>query len=257
MKKVISAILALMLSLAALAAVMAEGTAALSDNVTVQGFAFHCNADGGNGKTYLVGYAKDFGKYDKKTGKGLVNLIRNADDPKVWDVVVPEGETWQCLACGSTEWISYSNKSGVPDGKNIQLCHPAKGAPVDPPVDPPDVPDPVIEVNVVFIGWYGDIDPDIGLPTQQMPIHDQLLTEEGDEIDWSLVDAAYAGWAASGGYAIPENPVFRSSGYLPLNFAHGDTIAYGILTPEQRDVYYSETAGRIVIYLDPGYALPW
>jgi len=256
MKKVISTILALMLSLAVLAAVMAEGTAALSDNVTVQGFAFHCNANGGNGKTYLVGYAKDFGKFSKKTGAGLVTLTRNADDSKVWDVVVPEGETWECLACGSTEWISYSNKSGVPDGKNIQLNHLAKGAPADPP-DPPDEPDPVIEVNVAFLGWYGNMDPDTGLPMHQAPIHWQLLTEEGDEIDWSLVDAAYADWAANGGYAIPANPAFRSSGAFPLYFEHGDTIAYGILTPEQRDAYYSAPATQIIIYLDPGYALPW
>ena len=265
MKKLIPAALAIMLSLAMVAAVMAAGTVALSDSVAVKGFAFHCGTNGGNGKTYLAGYAKDFGKYDKKTGAGVISLTRNADDPKAWDAVVPAGEAWACLACGSAEWVSYSNKSGVPDGKNIQLFHPAKGAPVDPPDDPPEPPpedidepdpEPVIEINIAFVGWYPNPDPDILTPLQTS-IHWQFLTEEGDEIDWSLVDAAYADWAAKGGYAIPANAVFSSSGALPLNFARGATIAYGTFTPQQREAYYSQEAGKVVIYLDPGYVLPW
>ena len=140
MKKLIPAILAIVLSLTVLASVMAAGTLASSDNATAQGFAFHCNAGNGNGRTYLVGYAKDFGKYDKKTGEGLVNLVRSAD-PKVWNVIVPEGETWKCLACGGTEWISFSNKSGVPDGKNIQLFHPS---------DPFDPGDPEVQAIIRY-----------------------------------------------------------------------------------------------------------
>ena len=95
------------------------------DVVVVEGFAFHCNCDGGNGKTYIVGKDKDFGK------KMNITLTRNANDPKVWDVVVPQGEEWVCANCGCSQWISFSNKSGVPDGKNIQLNHPEK-APVTP-----------------------------------------------------------------------------------------------------------------------------
>ena len=129
MKKLISALLVLMLSLAVVTAMMAAGTLAKSDDATVEGFGFHCNTNGGNGRTYLVGYANDFGKFDKKTGEGLVTLVRSAHDFKVWDVIVPEGETWECRACGRTDWISFSNQSGVPDGKNIQLNHPPEVPP--------------------------------------------------------------------------------------------------------------------------------
>ena len=87
-----------------------------------EGFAFHCNAFSGNGKTYIIGEAKDYGKFDKKTGEGLIQLLPTAD-PKVWLPVVPDGKEWVCENCGSESWVSYSNKSGVPDGKNIQLTH--------------------------------------------------------------------------------------------------------------------------------------
>ena len=102
--------------------------AVLKNEVTVEGFAFHCNCDGGNGKTYIVGKDKDFGK------KMLINLTRDADDPTIWNVVVPQGEDWICANCGSMHWITFSNKSGVPDGKNIQLNHPAQ-APNPPRTD--------------------------------------------------------------------------------------------------------------------------
>ena len=149
MKKLISALLVLMLSLAVFASVMAAGTLASGDEATVEGFAFHCNANGGNGRVYLVGYAKDFGKFDKKTGEGLVDLVRSADDFKVWDVIVPEGEVWECQACGCAEWISFSNKSGVPDGKNIQLNHPAK-AEEEEPEDPWDPEDPDVQAIIRY-----------------------------------------------------------------------------------------------------------
>jgi len=31
-----------------------------------------------------------------------------------------------CPVCGSTQWITFSNNSGVPDGKNIQMQHPGE-----------------------------------------------------------------------------------------------------------------------------------
>ncbi len=129
MKKLLVGFIAAVLMLALVFPALAFAAAAPNpDVVTVEGFAFHCNHDGGNGKTNIVGKDKDFGK------KLNITLTRNADDPKVWDVVVPEGEEWICANCGSSQWISFSNKSGVPDGKNIQLNHP-ENAPV-PPVTP-------------------------------------------------------------------------------------------------------------------------
>ena len=135
----LAAALAALLATAAFLATQAGPTLALSDNATVVGFAFHCNNDGGNAKTYIVGQDKDFGK------KTNIALTRNAGDPTVWNV----NETgWVCEACGRSDWISFSNKSGVPDGKNIQLTHNVK-APVTttvPPTEPPTTEPPLITV---------------------------------------------------------------------------------------------------------------
>ena len=96
-----------------------------------EGFAFHCNdiEGGGNGRTYIVGRDKDYGKFDKKlVGKvsdleaGLIQLAPVTADPtgKTW---VPEADLGVCTACGRSDWVSFRNKSGIPDGKNIQLRH--------------------------------------------------------------------------------------------------------------------------------------
>jgi len=90
-----------------------------------EGFAFHCNdiEGNGNGKTYIEGKDKDYGKFDKKTGAGLIQLAPAPGDTtgKIW---VPVGKLGKCTTCGRSDWVSFSNKSGTPDGKNIQLQHP-------------------------------------------------------------------------------------------------------------------------------------
>jgi len=145
MKKFLGIMLTTVLVFAFAGQAVAAKTTVASNAATVEGFAFHCNCDGGNGKTYIVGKAKDFGK------KLNINLTRNANDPTVWDVVVPAGDVWECTTCGGTEWITFSNKSGVPDGKNIQLNHPAK-APVVEPTDPEPIdPEPIDLDPIEFI----------------------------------------------------------------------------------------------------------
>ena len=88
-----------------------------ADTATITGCAFHCTEDGGNGKTSIVGQAKDFGK------NATVELLRDSDDPTVWHLVSVNGDKgpFVCATCGSSEWVSFSNKNGVPDGKNIQF----------------------------------------------------------------------------------------------------------------------------------------
>ena len=97
---------------------------------------FHCNGLGGNGRVWPekainectgIITPHDFKKtpfmfyFDKVDGTTKWTL-RYVKDEKgvniVGDVICPN--------CGSTEWISYSNNSGAPDGKNIQLQHPMR-----------------------------------------------------------------------------------------------------------------------------------
>ena len=58
--------------------------------------------------------------------KMTVELVRSEQDPTVWEV--PHYE-WECSVCGNDTWVSYSNKSGVPNGKNVQLTGIGKYAP--------------------------------------------------------------------------------------------------------------------------------
>ena len=88
-----------------------------SNTATVTGCGFHCTADGENGKACIVGQPKDFGK------DAVVVLSRDSKDPTVWHLVSINGNSgpFVCACCGSSDWVSFSNKSSVPDGKNIQL----------------------------------------------------------------------------------------------------------------------------------------
>jgi len=123
MKKYLAIVLTLMMVFALAMPMMAKN---VGDKVTAEGFGFHCNdIEGSNGRTYVPAFqqiAKNGKLENINTNKTKVELART-DDPTVWDVVNGAGD-WACVECGRTDWITYSNKSGVPDGKNIQLQHP-------------------------------------------------------------------------------------------------------------------------------------
>jgi hypothetical protein len=83
---------------------------------------FHCNAQGGNGRVWVAAYDEMYQAAKNAKLKGVFeDLIYLADNS--W--LLADTETYVCPKCGSAVWVSYSNKSGVPDGKNIQLTHPA------------------------------------------------------------------------------------------------------------------------------------
>ena len=120
MKKILSIVLALAMLLALAIPTLASAKLPAAS----EGFAFHCNdIEGENGRTYIVGKDKDYGRFDKKTGEGLIQLAPAPGDTtgKIW---VPVEDLGVCTACGRSDWVSFSNKSGTPDGKNIQLQHP-------------------------------------------------------------------------------------------------------------------------------------
>ena len=83
---------------------------------------FHCNCMGGNGRVWPV-IPTDMKKFDGTLtftkGKGTTWILTGVADKKgnELDMVV-------CPECGSTQWVTFSNNSGVPDGKNVQMNHP-------------------------------------------------------------------------------------------------------------------------------------
>ncbi|MCL2817993.1 MAG: hypothetical protein FWD39_06385, partial [Clostridiales bacterium] len=91
---------------------------------------FHCNAFGGNGRVWTT-YGKEV------TQKLQDTLYFVKTDLRAPQSVASKDTTWLldneqlarvfvCEVCGSDQWISFSNNSGVPDGKNIQITHPGQ-----------------------------------------------------------------------------------------------------------------------------------
>jgi hypothetical protein len=85
---------------------------------------FHCNAISGNGRVWPVVPA-DMKKFDGK-------LTFTKAEGTRWNlsaVADKKGASLEmvvCPVCGSTSWITFSNNSGEPDGKNIQMQHPGE-----------------------------------------------------------------------------------------------------------------------------------
>ena len=124
MKKLLIITLAGLLVLALSVAVFAATNAVPEEDAkpVILNAGFHCNANGGNGRVWVDLYDERFeaDKAKKKDGVGgvLEALIDLGDN--CWLLASDE---YFCPACGNNEWVSYSNKSGVPNGKNIQLTH--------------------------------------------------------------------------------------------------------------------------------------
>ena len=86
---------------------------------------FHCNdIEGENGRVWPD--LTKFGVTDGK-GNGGSNKSKTAekfnvsrvDDSTKWTL----NDTVVCPSCGKTEWFTFSNNSGVPDGNNVQFQH--------------------------------------------------------------------------------------------------------------------------------------
>ena len=111
-----------------------NGTAYYSvDNDNPQ---FHCNTFGGNGRVWPSPLGNMALTQKNKQSK---SLKFDRYDKETWMLVNPNGGAptdynkkdsnyhFICPECGSDQWITFSNQSGVPDGKNIQMQHPTVG----------------------------------------------------------------------------------------------------------------------------------
>jgi len=106
MKKVLTVLVALAMVLSISIPVMASAnTLEWKD-----GFGFHCNNAKGNGKV--------------TTGaeKAIVTLER-VGTSTVWDLVTSVDDAIVCPSCARVDWVTFSNKNGVINGKNIQVNH--------------------------------------------------------------------------------------------------------------------------------------
>ncbi|MCL2744597.1 MAG: hypothetical protein FWE67_12165, partial [Planctomycetaceae bacterium] len=112
---------------------------------SLKGAGFHCNADGKFGEDgYFVSQGGGKGRVwpslpapwgeVKNVNNSVYLYLSSVPGTTKWDLDdifdVKTGVSMGlpvCPNCGSTLWVSYSNNSGIPDGKNVQFQHPPKG----------------------------------------------------------------------------------------------------------------------------------
>jgi len=132
--------------------------------IWLSGFGFHCNECGGNGATAVIyqgddtGVIKAIGNIKKQPAGSMVVekgdqkdifgtktypiALERVGDTTLWNLIT--GDDIKCATCGRTDWVTYSNNSGVIEGKNIQAHHPP--LPVQDPDPDPDPVDPDLDV---------------------------------------------------------------------------------------------------------------
>ena len=92
---------------------------------------FHCDTFGGNGRVWPEEAIDAIGKVTEHDFKKspFTFVFSSVEGTTKWllEDVKDSGTSVGlpvCPECGSTLWVSFSNNSGAPDGKNIQLQHP-------------------------------------------------------------------------------------------------------------------------------------
>jgi len=106
MKKILSIALVLMLLVSIAAVAVASSTQ--TGLVWKDGFGFHCNAGKGNGKV-TTGFEK-----------ATIGLTREGAST-TWNLDININNV--CPSCQRIDWVTFSNKNGVINGKNIQVNH--------------------------------------------------------------------------------------------------------------------------------------
>jgi len=114
--------------------------------------------------------------------------------------------------------------------------------PVPPAVEP-------IVVDLGFIGYYFHPSRCESYGPMSTSIF-WITLNEGDLIDWDYVEARYAEFVANG-FLVPDFATgWRSSGFAPLFFAHGDAIGHGDFGFPQLEGFYR------AYFVSPGFILP-
>ena len=201
------------------------------------GFGFHCNALKGNGQTSVEYMGDDaaiktaISKLKKQPAGSMVvekgeqknifgtsvypiELVRVGETTR-WDLITDEDI--KCSTCGRYDWVTYSNNSGVINGKNIQAHHPYIPPPpeyngelkIDKTVDGKIFGDWVFDGDIDVLDLISGIsfkfflaDADGGIFDEDAPIGNGYLDPYGvitfDELPDGLV-----GWIAVVEYFVP------------------------------------------------------
>ena len=172
---------------------------------TLNNAGFHCGAAGGNGRVKPAGYLN-----------GQIVTFERID-ATTWKMV---GNAYVCPVCGSSDWISFSNQSGYPDGKNIQLNHANS-------VTPPPV---FVPLNLLVGKEHShDLSSDFNISVYEANggLKGDLVARlrvGGSGENWYYINEGESGvhrWVVinlyDGSYIVEESGHMTSSDGLPLN----------------------------------------
>jgi len=160
MKKVLTVVLVIAMVFAMAIPVVASSNSQIvtgaDTRIWQDGFGFHCNVPKGNGATaveYLgenSAVINSISKIKKQPAGSLV--VEKGDQKDIFGTKtypialerVGSTTTWnlltddiECKTCGRIDWVTYSNNSGVINGKNIQVNHSTTPKFTPPPEEPP------------------------------------------------------------------------------------------------------------------------
>ena len=148
-RKIIAILVVLTMALSLAMPTMASNSQVVVDPQTriwQDGFGFHCNNAKGNGATDVeykgtnAAVIKAIEGIKKPVDKNKLMIVAKGDQKdyfgtKTYQITLERvgattawnlmtGTDIECKTCGRTDWVTYSNNSGVINGKNIQAHHP-------------------------------------------------------------------------------------------------------------------------------------
>jgi len=211
MKKILSFVLIiaaiLALGLPALAASNSQVVTGPTSRIWQDGFGFHCggavDVEYTGSNTAVINAIKGIkkpvdknnlmivAKGDQKNYFGTKTYpvtLERVGDTTIWELMTNDDIV--CKKCGRTDWVTYSNNSGVIDGKNIQVEHP-----------------PIGEIIKVWVD---------GNPEEIVALFDVYVYDKKapDNRGAKVLDGVEAGEYVleAGSYIVVERP---NEGYLP------------------------------------------
>jgi len=122
MKRTVLGVVAILIALSFIACDFVDSAAIARAGVTPDGdiaindARFHCNANGGNGRVWVLGGIS----YQSKS---IDLVLTRIGDTQFKALKAKNGIDLTCV-CGSSEWVTFSNNSGNLNGKNVQMQHP-------------------------------------------------------------------------------------------------------------------------------------
>ena len=197
------------------------------------GFGFHCNNAKGNGRTDVTINGITFRANNQNDNGGnpaMHATLFRVGETTVWRLE-PINGVIVCATCGRTDWVTYSNKNGVINGKNIQAHHPRPGE-VPPPVEPEPIEFVVEFLNYKVIPASGELEAFEQADSRLISVFtanevNGFTTEKPPYENPNVDKYEFAGWNAFEDGQLLPSPTTASM----LQNIDKDMVVFAVFTP--------------------------